>query len=83
MLLENLPTITTAEHQTRLARDQKASGIYAHVFPRITAISEHLTHSFDLRDENDRIITCGAANGVAMARLKAKAHGATFIVEHL
>lgn len=81
MTVDNLPTISRSEHKARTARGERASGTYALVFPRTTTIQEHLTHSFDVRDENDHYLTSGAANGAAMARLKAEKCGATFIVD--
>lgn len=83
MNLDNLRTISRTDHRTRVARGEKASGTYAHVFPHITTIQEHVTHSFEVRDENDRYLASGAANGASMARLKAKERGATFFVNEL
>lgn len=78
-----LPVISRAEHNARIERGEKASGPYAFVFTRRTTIQEHLTHSFDLRTEDDQYVTSGAANGPTMARSKAKRLGATFIVDEI
>lgn len=78
--LFDLPTITRAEYQARIARGEAASGPYALVFPRVTTIQAHLTHSFHVKDEHDRSVTWGAASGPTMARIKAISAGATFIV---
>ncbi len=83
MHLDHLPTISRSIHGTRVARGEKASGTYALVFSRMVAIRPHLTHSFEVRDENDQYLTCGAATGIEMARSRAKASGATFIVDEL
>lgn len=80
MTLDGLPTISAADHRARIERGERASGPYAHVFPRATAIQEHLTHSYRLSDADDQYVTSGAASGPSMARLKAKQAGATFIV---
>lgn len=83
MICDQLPTISRTEHKARVARGEKASGTYAHIFPRVTTIQEHLTHSFDVRDEDDRVITQGASSGPSLARMRAMDHGATFFVDSL
>lgn len=80
---EELPTISRGDHRARIGRGESAPGPYAFVFTRVTSIQEHLTHSYDVRDENDQHVTCGAANGRYMARLKALRAGATFIVDEI
>lgn len=81
MNLDGLPTIGRAAHCARVERGERAPGRYAYVFPRVTAIQEHLTHSYHVADEDDQYVVSGAANGPSMARLKAKSAGATFIVD--
>ena len=83
MYLDDLATISRDDHDTRRHRGEAASGTYAIVFPRQTAIQPHLTHSYDLRNSNDEYLDSGAACGPAMARRKAESLGATFIVEEL
>ncbi|MGP4978445.1 hypothetical protein [Brachybacterium tyrofermentans] len=83
MICDQLPTISRTEHKARVARGEKASGAYAHIFPRVTTIQEHLTHSFDVRDEDDRVIIQGATTGPTMARMRAMQYGATFFVDSL
>lgn len=83
MHLDDLTTISRADHDTRRRSGKAASGTYAIVFPRQTTIQQHLTHSYDLRNSNDEYLNSGAASGPAMARLKAAALGATFIVDGL
>lgn len=83
MICDQLPTISRTEHKARVARGEKASGAYAHIFPRVTTIQEHLTHSFDVRDEDDRVITQGATTSLTFARMRAMDHGATFFVDSL
>lgn len=83
MYLDDLTTISRADHDARRHRGEVASGTYAIVFPRQATIQPHLTHSYDLRDSNDEYLESGAACGPAMARRKAQNLGATFIVEGL
>lgn len=80
---DGLPTISRATHRSRIERGEAASGRYAFIFPRATTIREHLTHSFHVKDENDRLVEWGAASGPTMARLAAKSAGATFIVDEI
>lgn len=73
-----LPTITRAEHNARMERGEKASGIYAYVFLSMDGVK----HVMDLRDENDEQIDFGSTHmGALMARVAAKRADATFIVE--
>lgn len=80
---EDLPTISQSEHDARVARGEQATGRYAFVFPRRTAIQESLTYSYDVRDESDQDVVCGPAQNAYMARLHAERAGATFIVDEI
>lgn len=83
MICNQLPIISRTEHKARVARGEKASGAYAHIFPRVTTIQEHLTYSFDVRDVDGHVIAQGAASGPSMARMRAMQYGATFFVDSL
>lgn len=78
-----LPIISRAEYNARVARGERAGGVYAFVFRRSTTIQEHLTHGWDLRDEKDRQLDFGAASGPTTAALAVRNLGATFIVEEI
>lgn len=73
----NIPFISRAEHNARIERGERASGIYAYIVMSM----DGLRYIWDVRDEDDQQIAYGSSSGPTMAQIAAKDRGATFFVE--